>query len=82
VGAVRKWNYQKSLPAIRTSGYSNSTTPSPLAAEDPVAAKVVELRQFAGLGHEQVAVALKITVYEARRKWTFARAWLRDAMTG
>jgi len=51
-----------------------------LAAEDPVAANVVELRQFAGLGHEQVAVALGITVYEARRKWTFARAWLRDAM--
>jgi RNA polymerase sigma factor (TIGR02999 family) len=51
-----------------------------LAAEDPVAAKVVELRQFAGLGHEQVAIALNATVYEARRKWTFARAWLRDAM--
>jgi RNA polymerase sigma factor (TIGR02999 family) len=53
-----------------------------LAAEDPVAAKVVEFRQFAGLGHEQVAIALNTTVYEARRKWTFARAWLRDAMAG
>src|SRR5262245_42610470 len=53
-----------------------------LAAEDTLAAKVVELRQFAGLGHEQVAVALDVTVYEARRKWTFARAWLRDAMSG
>jgi RNA polymerase sigma factor (TIGR02999 family) len=53
-----------------------------LAVEDPVAAKVVELRQFAGLGHEAVAIALDVTVYEARRKWTFARAWLRDAMSG
>jgi len=53
-----------------------------LAAEDPVAARVVELRQFAGAGHEQVASALGITVYEARQKWTFARAWLRDDMTG
>jgi RNA polymerase sigma factor (TIGR02999 family) len=52
-----------------------------LAAEDPLAAKVVDLRRFAGLGHEQVAAALGITVYEARRKWTFARAWLRDAMS-
>jgi RNA polymerase sigma factor (TIGR02999 family) len=53
-----------------------------LAAEDPAAAKVVELRHFAGLGHEEVAAALGVTVYEARRKWTFARAWLRDAMAG
>ncbi len=52
-----------------------------LAAEDPVAARVVELRQFAGAGHEAVADALGITVYAARGKWAYARAWLRDAMT-
>ena len=51
-----------------------------LAAEDPIAAKVVELHHFAGLGHEQVAETLDITVYRARQKWTFARAWLREAM--
>jgi RNA polymerase sigma factor (TIGR02999 family) len=51
-----------------------------LAAEDPAAARVVELRQFAGLGHEGVAAALGVTVYEARRLWTYARAWLRDAV--
>jgi RNA polymerase sigma factor (TIGR02999 family) len=53
-----------------------------LAKEDPVAAKVVELHQFAGLGHEDTATALGITVYLARQKWTFARAWLRDAIGG
>jgi RNA polymerase sigma factor (TIGR02999 family) len=58
----------------------NDALPS-LAAEDPVAAQVVELRQFAGLGHDLVAAALGVTVYVARRKWTYARAWLRDAMT-
>ena len=47
-----------------------------LAAEDPEAARVVELRRFAGLTHEQVAAALRITVYQARQKWTYARAWL------
>ncbi|HYH67554.1 MAG TPA: ECF-type sigma factor [Urbifossiella sp.] len=52
-----------------------------LAAEDPVAARVVELRQFAGLGHDAVAAALGTTVYTARQKWTFARAWLRDAIS-
>jgi hypothetical protein len=30
---------------------------------------------------EQVAVALNTTVYEARSNWTFAHAWLRDAMS-
>jgi RNA polymerase sigma factor (TIGR02999 family) len=53
-----------------------------LAAEDPAAARVVELRHFAGLGHEQVAATLGITVYQARQKWTYARAWLRDALDG
>jgi RNA polymerase sigma factor (TIGR02999 family) len=51
-----------------------------LGDEDPVAARVVELRQFAGLGHEQIAGVLGITVYQARQKWTYARAWLRDAL--
>jgi RNA polymerase sigma factor (TIGR02999 family) len=51
-----------------------------LADEDPVAARVVDLRRFAGLSHEQVAATLHITVYQARQKWTYARAWLRDAL--
>jgi DNA-directed RNA polymerase specialized sigma24 family protein len=53
-----------------------------LAAEDALAAKVVELRHFAGLGHEETAATLGITVYQARQKWTYARAWLRDALSG
>jgi RNA polymerase sigma factor (TIGR02999 family) len=53
-----------------------------LAAEDPVAGRIVELRQFAGLGHEQSAAVLGITVYQARQKWTYARAWLRNALAG
>ncbi len=51
-----------------------------LAAEDRLAAKVVELRYFAGVGHDEVARALNVTVYRARQKWTYARAWLRDAL--
>ena len=49
-----------------------------LAIEDEVAARVVELRHFTGLGHEGVAATLGITVYQARQKWTYARAWLRQ----
>lgn len=53
-----------------------------LAGEDPLAARVVELRYFAGLGHDDIAAALGITVYLARQKWTYARAWLRNALGG
>jgi RNA polymerase sigma factor (TIGR02999 family) len=55
---------------------------SRLAAEDPVAARVVELRYFAGMGHEAIAAVLGITVYLARQKWAYARAWLRNSLGG
>ena len=51
-----------------------------LAGEDSLAARVIELRYFAGLGHDDVAATLHITVYQARQKWTYARAWLRNAL--
>jgi RNA polymerase sigma factor (TIGR02999 family) len=51
-----------------------------LAAVDPLAARVVEMHHFAGMAHEQVATALNTSVYLARQKWTFARAWLKDAL--
>jgi RNA polymerase sigma factor (TIGR02999 family) len=51
-----------------------------LAGEDRLAARVVDLRQFCGLSHEEIATVLGITVYQARQKWTYARAWLRNAI--
>lgn len=53
---------------------------SRLASEDSVAASVVELHHFAGLSHDLVAKTLGLTVYQARQKWSYARAWLRDAL--
>jgi RNA polymerase sigma factor (TIGR02999 family) len=53
-----------------------------LAAEDPVAARVVELRHFAGLSIEDAATALGLSRATAYRHWTYARAWLRDAVSG
>ena len=50
------------------------------AVEDPLAARVVELRYFTGASHEAVAAALGMTVYQVRQKWTYARAWFRDAL--
>jgi RNA polymerase sigma factor (TIGR02999 family) len=51
-----------------------------LAAEDTVAARVVELRFFAGLSREQIADVLHLTVYAVRQKWNYARAWLQVAI--
>lgn len=51
-----------------------------LAAEDPLAAEVVKLKYFSGLGREEIAGVLGCTVHEIRQKWTYARAWLRLAL--
>jgi RNA polymerase sigma factor (TIGR02999 family) len=51
-----------------------------LAGEEPVAAKVVEARVFAGLSVEEAASALGLSRATAYREWTFARAWLAAAL--
>ena len=53
-----------------------------LADEDPAAARVVELRHFAGLSIEDAAAALGLSRATTYRHWTYARAWLREATGG
>ena len=48
-----------------------------LATQDPMKAKLVELRYFAGLTIEETAEALQISTATANRAWAFARAWLQ-----
>lgn len=45
---------------------------------EPVKARLVTLRYFAGLTIEQAAEALGISRVTAHRYWTFARAWLHQ----
>jgi RNA polymerase sigma factor (TIGR02999 family) len=52
------------------------------AAHDPVKAKLVEMRFFAGLTGEQAAKCLGIAPSTADRAWRYARAWLYTAMAG
>lgn len=49
---------------------------SRLERSDPRAARVVELRFFAGLREDEVAEALGVSVITVKRDWKFARAWL------
>jgi RNA polymerase sigma factor (TIGR02999 family) len=47
-----------------------------LEQHDQTAARLVNLRYFAGLSHPDAAAALGLTRREADRLWALARAWL------
>jgi RNA polymerase sigma factor (TIGR02999 family) len=51
-----------------------------LSAEDPAAAGGAKLHLFAGLSIDEAAVALGVSRATAYRNWTYARAWLQDAL--
>jgi RNA polymerase sigma factor (TIGR02999 family) len=53
-----------------------------LAEAEPIKARLVELRYFAGLTGEQVAKVLDISPSTADRHWAYARAWLRNEVRG
>jgi RNA polymerase sigma factor (TIGR02999 family) len=51
-----------------------------LAQENPPVAKIVELRFFAGLTLDEAALALGVSVRTANRYWTYAKAYLHNAI--
>jgi len=51
-----------------------------LEGQDPRAAEVVQLRYFGGLSVQETAEALGLSERTVKREWTFARAWLLDAL--
>ncbi len=51
-----------------------------LAAEDPRCAQVIELRGFGGLGLEEIAQVLGISLATVKREWVFGRAWMARAL--
>jgi RNA polymerase sigma factor (TIGR02999 family) len=51
-----------------------------LAAQDPVKARLVELRHFAGLTLEQAARASGLSTTTAHRCWNDARAWIHQCI--
>jgi RNA polymerase sigma factor (TIGR02999 family) len=53
---------------------------SRFAAEEPEAAQLVELRFFAGLGHQEAAEVIGISRCAADGLWAYARAWLLAEM--
>jgi RNA polymerase sigma factor (TIGR02999 family) len=53
---------------------------SRLASQDPIKARLVELRFFAGLTLSEAAQCLNISPSTADRAWRYARVWLYEAM--
>ena len=50
------------------------------AQEEPVIAKLVELRYFTGLPLQEAATMLGISNATAKRYWVYARSWLFDKL--
>lgn len=48
---------------------------------DAEAARLVKLRYFVGLGMVEAAEVMGISLRQGERLWTFAKAWLRDAIS-
>ena len=51
-----------------------------LGALDSRKARVVELKYFGGLNHDEIAEVMKISSVTVRRDWVFAKAWLYDEL--
>ncbi|MEK7953200.1 sigma-70 family RNA polymerase sigma factor [Luteolibacter soli] len=53
-----------------------------LETEDPLKAKIVKLRFFAGLDHNEIAALLDLNEKTIRRHWELAKVWLYRAIRG
>ncbi len=53
-----------------------------LASLDARKARVVELRFFGGLAMDEIGEVLGVSRATVEREWSFARAWLYDAIEG
>ena len=53
-----------------------------LESTDAQRAELVKLRFFGGLGMQQIAEVLNISVPTAKRRWRYCRAWLSREIAG
>jgi RNA polymerase sigma factor (TIGR02999 family) len=80
------------LTRVDLSAATTRPTPSPeevilvsdllesLSREHPLGAQIVKLHYFAGLSIREAGRVLGLSSSVAHRRWTFARAWLREAI--
>jgi RNA polymerase sigma factor (TIGR02999 family) len=67
-------------PELREDVLALDEALTQLAAADPEAARLVQLRYFAGLTLAEAAQVLGVSARTADRLWVFARTWLYQAL--
>jgi RNA polymerase sigma factor (TIGR02999 family) len=73
---------QLAAPELREDLLALDEALDQLAAADPEAARLVQLRYFAGLTLAEAANTLGVSPRTADRLWAYARAWLHQALEG
>jgi RNA polymerase sigma factor (TIGR02999 family) len=77
-GVLTLWPEQDGHEPIDIEALDEALTE--LAEISPDRARIVELRFFAGLTMEEIAVQLKESESTVKRRWRVARAWLVDRL--
>jgi RNA polymerase sigma factor (TIGR02999 family) len=73
---------QLAAPELREDLLALDEALNQLAGADPEAARLVQLRYFAGLTLAEAAQVLGVSARTADRLWAYARAWLYQALEG
>src|SRR5262249_14168181 len=73
---------QVAVPEVREDLLALDEALDRLAAADAEAARLVQLRYFAGLTLAEAAGVLGVSPRTVDRLWAYARAWLLDALEG
>lgn len=74
------WETRLTAPAEDDQLLAVNEALEKLEAQHPAQAQVVKLRYFGGMSNEEVARALNVSISTVKTYWTFARAWLFDAI--
>jgi RNA polymerase sigma factor (TIGR02999 family) len=84
-GRIKRWGGQRHVPlddaaslgvALDTNLWALGRALEKLGRQHPEKERIVELRFFGGLTHEEIAELLGVNVRTVERHWRFGRAWL------
>lgn len=90
-GRVKRWGGQQrvSIQDVLTLGdvrdaslWALHRALEKLGTAHPDQERVVELRFFGGLTHEEIAAVSGVSVRTVERRWRFGRAWLHRELSG